>query len=337
MEPQTPESPFIPFTSDYGFKATFGNEENTLFLRRALQALIGSDVPISEVFFDKNAFEGLTKDSRSGVFDLSCVDEKGDQFIVEMQLGHFPAIHSRLQFYAFQKLNTLVRKGKFSFIGLPKIYGIGILRHQFDKEKELHNISQFKNQHNRVTASNIVIITVELEKFTKTAEQCVSDLDKLLYTMKVLSEEHVGNLTTQYPNFWTEEWLQTAIQELDLRAMSPEKRLAYEMTLAANAQAIQEEQRKVAESRIEGREEGLAKGLAEGLAEGEAKGRAEGEAKGRAEAEAEKYALKKETVRQLLVRKFPDEEIAAIMGETLEFVQRVNAEIAEEEAEEAGC
>ena len=164
-----------------------------------------------------------------------------------------------------------------------------------------------------MTASNIVLITVELEKFTKTAEQCVSDLDKLLYTMKVLSEEHVGNLTTQYPDFWTEEWLQTAIQELDLRAMSPEKRLAYEMTLAANAQAIQEEQRKVEESRIEGREEGLAKG--------------------RAEAEAEKYALKKETVRQLLVRKFPDEEIAAIMGETLEFIQRVRAEIAEEEAE----
>ena len=164
-----------------------------------------------------------------------------------------------------------------------------------------------------MTASNVVIITVELEKFTKTAEQCVSDLDKLLYTMKVLSEEHVGNLTTQYPDFWTEEWLQTAIQELDLRAMSPEKRLAYEMTLAANAQAIQEEQRKVEESRIEGREEGLAKG--------------------RAEAEAEKYALKKETVRQLLVRKFPDEEIAAIMGETLEFIQRVRAEIAEEEAE----
>ena len=180
---------------------------------------------------------------------------------------------------------------------------------------------QFKNQHNRVTASNIVLITVELEKFTKTAEQCVSDLDKLLYTMKVLSEEHVGNLTTQYPDFWTEEWLQTAIQELDLRAMSPEKRLAYEMTLAANAQAIQEEQRKVEESRIEGREEGLAEGLAKGRAEAEAKN------------EAEKYALKKETVRQLLVRKFPDEEIAAIMGETLEFIQRVRAEIAEEEAE----
>lgn len=50
------ESIFIPIISDYGFKATFGNETNTLFLRRALQALIKSEVPIKEVKFDKNTF-----------------------------------------------------------------------------------------------------------------------------------------------------------------------------------------------------------------------------------------------------------------------------------------
>jgi hypothetical protein len=58
--------PFIPLTSDYGFKATFGNEGNTLFLRTALQALIKSAVPIREVQLEKNAFEALTLDSRSG-------------------------------------------------------------------------------------------------------------------------------------------------------------------------------------------------------------------------------------------------------------------------------
>ena len=33
----TQELILIPFKSDYGFKATFGNETDTLFLRRALQ------------------------------------------------------------------------------------------------------------------------------------------------------------------------------------------------------------------------------------------------------------------------------------------------------------
>jgi hypothetical protein len=38
---------YLPSTSDYGFKVTFGNPHNTEFLRRALQALIRSEVPYS--------------------------------------------------------------------------------------------------------------------------------------------------------------------------------------------------------------------------------------------------------------------------------------------------
>ena len=48
---------FISFTSDYGFKATFGNENNSIFLRKALQALIASENAIVEVNFDKNTIE----------------------------------------------------------------------------------------------------------------------------------------------------------------------------------------------------------------------------------------------------------------------------------------
>ena len=334
MEILPPENPFIPFTSDYGFKVTFGNESNTLFLRRALQALIGSKVSILEVAFDKNAFEGVTKDSRSGIFDLSCVDERGNHFIVEMQLGHFPAIYQRLQFYIFQKLNGQVHKGKFNFKDIPKMYGVAILRHKLDNEKEYHNVSQFKNQHNRVTTDVVTLVVVELEKFTKPAEACVSDLDKLLYTMKVLSEAQDGKLPTQYPAFWTEEWLQTAIQELDLRVMPPEKRLAYEMTLAANAYAIQQEQEKVEAARAEGEAIGEARARTEAEAEKHAlKKEAEAEKYAlKNEAEAEKYALKKEMVRQLLIRNFSDEDIVAFIHETPEFIQQIKAEIAEEEA-----
>lgn len=56
-------SVFMPILSDYGFKATFGNQTNSLFLRVALQALIKSQTPIREVHFAKNAFEALTINS----------------------------------------------------------------------------------------------------------------------------------------------------------------------------------------------------------------------------------------------------------------------------------
>jgi predicted transposase/invertase (TIGR01784 family) len=110
---------FIPIISDYGFKATFGNETNTLFLRKALQALIKSEIPIKEVRFDKNVFEAFTIDGRSGVFDLTCTDEHGNHFIVEMQLAHSPYFLQRMKFYTMHKLNTLVERGQFNYSNLP--------------------------------------------------------------------------------------------------------------------------------------------------------------------------------------------------------------------------
>lgn len=118
---------FISLLSDYGFKATFGNESDTRFLKKALQALIDSPVPIREIKFVKNDISALTKDSRSGIYYLACTDENGNNFIVEMQLSYYPEFIQRMKFYALYRFSTLVKIGKYTFEGLPKIYCIGIL------------------------------------------------------------------------------------------------------------------------------------------------------------------------------------------------------------------
>lgn len=97
----------------------------------------------------------------------------------------------------------------------------------------------------------MTFITIELDKFTKGLAEIENDLDKLIYTMKML---HETTDPTQFPAFWDEEWLQAAIKELDTRAMTPEKRMAYEMTLSANALAIENENRKIQEARQEAKE-----------------------------------------------------------------------------------
>ena len=109
-------NPFIPLVSDYGFKVTFGNAADTLFLRVALQALIDSPVPIREITFDNTAFEALTRDSRAGIYDVACTDEAGNQFIVEMQLAHAPAFLQRMKFYAL--LGWSSKNGQGAKVGL---------------------------------------------------------------------------------------------------------------------------------------------------------------------------------------------------------------------------
>lgn len=125
------EQDFIPFTSDYGFKVTFGNENNTVFLKRALEALLQLRYGIKEIVFSKNTFDGLIKDSRSGIFDMTCTDERGDTFIVEMQGQAKAFFMNRLQFYAFQRFDFLVKKGKFDFDIAEKIYCIATVPYYF--------------------------------------------------------------------------------------------------------------------------------------------------------------------------------------------------------------
>ena len=85
--------------SDYGFKITFGNEHHTNFLKKALQVLIDSEVPIKKVAFIKNEVSGITKDSRGGLFDLTCEDENGRILHIEIQSSNDSTMLHRMRLY----------------------------------------------------------------------------------------------------------------------------------------------------------------------------------------------------------------------------------------------
>ncbi len=238
---------FIPITSDYGFKATFGNEADTLFLRTALQALIKSDVPIRDVQFDKNAFEALTAESRSGIFDLACTDENGTHFIVEMQVGYAPNFVQRMKFYALHKFNTLVERGNFAYAELPKIYVIALLEKSILPSAHYHTVANLRSETGEIIDEQMTFITVELAKFEIPVTTIQTNLEKLVYTMKTLDTTPLA----QYPAFWDEEWLRRAINELNTRNMTAEERYQFARITAKNAEAIYAEKRKIEEAQKE--------------------------------------------------------------------------------------
>lgn len=250
MDPHVPdflppnERRYISITSDYGFKATFGNESNDLFLRKSLQALIKSEVPIQKVHFEKNAFEALTVDGRSGIFDLVCIDDTGTHFIVEMQLGQAPHFIQRMKFYALHTFNTLVERGRFDYASLPKIYCIAFLEKSILPTDSYYTLANLRNEQGELVDAQLTFITIELAKFAKPAESVESDLDKLIYTMKTLDKP---TEPTEYPAFWNEEWLSRAIEELDTRKMTPEERFQFARITAINAEAVNAERKRLEE------------------------------------------------------------------------------------------
>lgn len=240
---------FISILSDYGFKATFGNEADTTFLKKALQALIDSPVPIKSVEFVKNDISAITIDSRSGIYDVACIDENDNHFIVEMQLSEYPEFIQRMKFYALHRFNTLVKKGEYKFENLPKIYCIGILAKSiFPQIADYQNIAVLRNAKNETIDDQMTFVTVELDKFKKQENEVTTDLDKLIYTMQNL---HKITETSQFPTFWNEDWLKKAISEVDTRNMTTEQKLAFEMTISANALAVKNENKKIKQAREE--------------------------------------------------------------------------------------
>lgn len=255
------EDIFIPITSDYGFKATFGNETDTLFLRTALQALIKSDVPILDVQFDKNAFEALTAESRSGIFDLACTDENGTHFIVEMQLGYTPNFIQRMKFYGLHKFNTLVDKGQYDYASLPKVYVIAILEKNILPIPDYHTVANLRSESGEIIDTQMTFITVELAKFDVPLPNIRTNLEKLVYTMKTLDKTRFA----EYPDFWDEEWLRRAIQELNTRGMTAEERYQFARLTAKNAEAIWAEKRRLEEAKEEIKTATVKKALQMGL------------------------------------------------------------------------
>lgn len=74
-----------PFT-DYGFKRLFGEEPNKNLLLDFLNELLKEEQgTITEITYLKNKNLNITELNRKAIFDLYCINERGECFIVELQ------------------------------------------------------------------------------------------------------------------------------------------------------------------------------------------------------------------------------------------------------------
>ena len=239
---------YLPITSDYGFKVTFGNPANTLFLRRALQVLIQSETPIREVHFTPTTFEGLTAERRGGVLDLSCVDERGRHFIVEMQVAYSPQFVQRLKFYALHKLESLVQRGPFSWATLPPIYCVALLSRSILPGPDYHTVANLRKASGELIDEQLTFVFVELDKFSLPATVPPSPLEKLLFTMQNVGKEL--SEPAPEPVFWQEDWLRQALDQLSTRNMTRaqyDEYLFLQMQRMDELTAEEERQKNIAE------------------------------------------------------------------------------------------
>ncbi len=260
----------VPFFTDFGFKTAW--LRCSLFPRRALRVILKLKEPILQLNYIRNETAGLTFDSKAGVFDVICRDERQRIFIIEMQAGNYEFVIKRLIFYTSQEYCALIPKGneEESFGNLPPVHCICIIKGQFLAGKNYHQVFLLKNESGEILFPGIEFHFLELGKFPilrskwKTVK---TDLEKLLYTMKYAHFIN-GKNPAKKPDFWEEPWISEVLDELELAKMSPQDRALIEMALVKEASIKQGDRLRMEKAQAKSEKRGEKRGFEKGIEKG---------------------------------------------------------------------
>ena len=180
-----------PFT-DFGFKKIFGDTENTELLRSLINDILGleGEDKVKTIIFKNDELLPDSPTDRKAILDLYCEDEKGTQFIVELQKIHQEHFQSRALYYTSFLIQEQAIRGRWDF-SLTPVYFIGLLNFKVEKFKDskeyLHHgkITNIKTKD--IMYDNLNMIYVEIPKLKKDKEELSSHLEWWLYVFQNLN------------------------------------------------------------------------------------------------------------------------------------------------------
>jgi len=240
---------YINPLTDFGFKKLFGNEPNKDLLIDFLNQILPERHQIKDLNYSRNEQLGQAELDRKAIFDLYCIGQSGERFIVEVQKAKQNYFKDRSIYYSSFPIQEQAKKGDWDFKQDP-VYTVGILDFIFDDHKnedELLHLIELKNQRCEVFYDKLKFIYIELPKFKKTQEELEDHFEKWLYVFRHLSE------LQDRPQQLQDRIFQKLFDTAEIAKFTAEERVAYEESL----KYYRDIKNVVDTSREEGKEEGI--------------------------------------------------------------------------------
>ena len=255
---------YVNLFTDFGFKKIFGEENSKAHLISFLNTLLPEKHQIQNLQFIQTEYQGATALDRKAIFDLNCVSDSGEHFIVELQKAKQNFFKDRSLFYATFPIQQQAKKGGDWNFKLAAVYTIGILDFVFDEDKNapqagqqvIHQV-QLKNQQNQVFYDKLTFIYLALPNFTKTEDELDTLQDKWLFLFR-----HLHRLQEQ-PKKLQERIFNSLFKQANITRFKPEERIAYESSLKYYRDLTNVIDTAWGDGKEEGREEGRKEGKEE--------------------------------------------------------------------------
>ncbi|QQR49122.1 Rpn family recombination-promoting nuclease/putative transposase [bacterium] len=222
---------FLSPTTDIAFKKLFASQERAdltiSFLNSVLERREGE--LITQVQINDTANKPITKDLERTFVDVHCTDQKGQKYIIEVQVEDERNFMERAQFYASFFLTRQLEK-RTPYADLVPVIFVGVLDFSLFKDNQdyLSHHLIMNNKTGIRTLRHLEWHFVELKKFTKTLEELETQLEKWTYLLKHAHEmsqvpatmktdqELVTAFDVLEQHHWTEADLQKYYAELDI-------------------------------------------------------------------------------------------------------------------------
>ena len=243
---------YINPLTDFGFKKLFGTEPNKMLIIDFLNQIL-PDRKIKDLSYSSTEKLGLTEVDRKAIFDLYCIGDNGERFIVEMQKAKQNYFKDRSVFYASFPIQEQAKKNNWDY-KLDAVYSIGILDFIFDDhkgEKEFLHIVELKNQRCEVFYDKLKFVYLELPKFKKKEEELETHFDKWMYAFTHLSQ------LQDRPKKLQDKIFSKLFEAAEIAKFTPNERKAYEESL----KHYRDIKNVVDTAREEGFNEGIKKGV----------------------------------------------------------------------------
>jgi len=255
-----------PFT-DFGFKHIFGTEENKQFLISFLNDLLDIEDKITDITYRNLEKLGLNIIDRKAIFDVYCTDERGNNFIVELQRSPQKYFKDRSLYYTSFPIQEQSKKGSWDY-SLTPIYFVGILEFSFDdmrlaknrdSNKYLTKVQLFDCEEKEVFYDKLTYYYLEMPKFRKTEKELSSHLDYWLYYLNNLAD------IQEIPKVFKEDKvIQEAFRVAEFLALDKNQQFSYQQDLKARW----DNQACLDFAEEKGIEKGIKKGIEKGLERG---------------------------------------------------------------------
>ena len=91
-----------------------------------MNTLLPEKPQIATLQYTKNEYQGVSPTDRKAIFDLNCISNTGERFIVELQKVKQIYFKNRSLYYSIFALQEQVQRGDWDY-KLSVVYTIGIL------------------------------------------------------------------------------------------------------------------------------------------------------------------------------------------------------------------